>query len=77
MKRWMEVAVVLAGYALAFAVSSIAVAIYDRRFSPADNQAMGGMIVGGEMIYGLAVFGVAAIVPTGLGVWFWVRRRKT
>lgn len=70
MTRWMKLALVLAGYALAFAASAIVVALYDRGFSPADTQAMGGMIAGGEMMLGAGVFGLAAMVPTGLGLWF-------
>ena len=77
MSRWVKWGVVLAGYALAFAVSALAVAIYDRRFSPADNQAMGGMIAGGEMIYGTGVFVLASLVPTGLALWFVRRHRPT
>jgi hypothetical protein len=68
--RWKKLALVLAGYALAFAASILAVAIYDLRFSPADNQAMGGMIAGGEMMLGGAVFGFVSVVPTGLALWF-------
>jgi len=76
MSRWAKLGLVLAGYALAFAASSIAVAIYDRRFSPADNQAMGGMIAGGEMMYGFAVFALVSLVPTGLALWFLRGSRK-
>jgi hypothetical protein len=70
MNRRMKVGLVLAGYAMAFAASILSVAIYDLRFSPADNQAMGGMIAGGEMMLGCAVFGLVSIVPTGLALWF-------
>ena len=75
MNRWTKLAIVLAGYVLAFIVSAVAVAIYDRRFSPADNQSMGGMIAGGEMIYACGVFALLALVPTGLALWF-VRRHR-
>src|SRR5262245_44485868 len=56
MNRWMKLTTVLAGYALAVLVSVVTVAIDDRRFTPADNQTMGGMIAGGEMMYGCAIF---------------------
>lgn len=72
----MKLAIVLAGYASAFVASGLAVAVYDRRFTPADNQAMGGMIAGGEMMYGCAVFGLVSIVPTGLALWFLRGSRK-
>jgi len=77
MNRWTKLAIVLAGYALAFVVSGVTVAIYDRRFTPADNQAMGGMIAGGEMIYACGVFLVVALVPTGLALWFLRRHRPS
>jgi hypothetical protein len=67
---WTKAAIVLAGYLLAFAGSIVAVAIYDRRFTPADNQAMGGMIAGGETMYGLGMFAFLALAPTGLALWF-------
>jgi len=50
MNRWIKLGIVLAGYALAFVTSFFMTALYDRQFSPEDNQTMGGMIAGGEMI---------------------------
>jgi hypothetical protein len=76
MSRWTKPALVLAGYGLAFAASILAVALYDRRFSPTDNQTMGSMIAGGEMMYGAAVFGLVSLVPTGLALWFLRGRRR-
>ena len=70
MNGWMRLALVLGGYALAFVASTVSVVLYDRGFSPADNQAMGGMIAGGEMMLGAAVFCLVSIVPTGLALWF-------
>jgi len=70
MSRWLQFGLVLAGYFLAGVASVIVVAVYDRRFSPVDNQAMGGMIAGGEMMLGGAVFALVSLVPTGLALWF-------
>jgi hypothetical protein len=70
MNRWIKLGIVLAGYPLALLVSIVAVAIYDRQFTAADNQQMGGMIAGGEMMYGAGVFLLLAAIPTGLGLWF-------
>src|SRR5262245_46999379 len=75
--RWMKLGIVLGGYALALMASIVAVAIYDRRFTPADNQAMGGMIAGGEMMYGFGLFVLASFVPTGLALWFLRRHRPS
>src|SRR5262249_54009324 len=44
-------------------------------FTPAENNAMGGMIAGGEMMYGTGVFLLVALVPTALALWF-VRRSR-
>src|SRR5262249_24095352 len=68
--RWAKVGIVLAGYAAAFVVTCIAVALYDMQFTAADNQTMGGMIAGGELMYGSGVFVLACLVPTGLALWF-------
>ncbi len=76
MKPSMKVGIVLAGYALAFIASVVTVAIFDRRFTAADNQGMGGMIAGSEMILGVGVFLLVALVPTFLALWFIRRSRR-
>ena len=70
MTRWKRLGLVLAGYVLAFVGSGIVVAIYDRRFSAADNQTMGGMIAGGEMMLGAGMFVFLSLFPTALALWF-------
>lgn len=70
MSRWKKLSIVLAGYALAFVASIVAAVLYDRQFTPADNQAMGGMIAGGQMMLSFAVFACLSLVPTGLALWF-------
>jgi hypothetical protein len=70
LSRWGKLGIVLAGYALAFIASGAAVSIYDRQFTPADNNAMGGMIAAGGMMFGLGVFLFLSLAPTGLGLWF-------
>jgi hypothetical protein len=66
----MRPGLVVAGYGLAWVASGATVALFDRQFSPADNQTMGGMIAGGEMLLGLAVFAIGSLAPTGLALWF-------
>ena len=56
LSRWAKIGVVLAGYALAMLLSGVSVAAYDRQFTPVDDQAMGGMIAGSEMMLGCGVF---------------------
>jgi hypothetical protein len=70
MNNRMRFGLVLAGYGAALAASVISAALFDRGFSPSDQQAMGGMIAGGEMMLGGAVFGLVSVVPTGLALWF-------
>ena len=76
MNRWTKVGIVLGGYALAFAASWVAGALYDRQFSAADNNAMGGMIAAGEAMNSGAVFLLFALVPTGLALWFLRESRR-
>ena len=66
----MKLGLVLAGYALALILGAVAGWLYGLRFSPADDQAMGGMIAGGQMMYGAAVCGLVSLAPTGLALWF-------
>src|SRR5262245_15167011 len=70
MDRGNKLGIVLTGYVLAFVISIFMTALADRQFSPEDNQEMGGMIAGGEVMYGSAVFVLASLAPTGLGLWF-------
>jgi len=75
MNRWTRVGIVLAGYVLSMVASVVVVAIYDRRFSAADNQTMGGMIAGGEMMLGAGVFVFFALFPTAFALWSLRRHR--
>jgi len=75
MTRAKRVLVVLAGYVLALVASAGVVALYDIRFTAYDNQTMGGMIAGGEMMLGAGVFFVASLLPTGLALWYLRRSR--
>src|SRR5262245_21649985 len=70
MDRENKLGIVLTGYVLAFVISIFMTALADRQFSPEDNQEMGGMIAGGEVMYGGAVFVLASLALTGLGLWF-------
>jgi MFS family permease len=75
MKTLMKAGIVFAGYALALIASVVSVMVYDRHFTAADNQTMGGMIAGGEMMYGIAIFLLVALAPTLLALWFLRRSR--
>jgi hypothetical protein len=61
--------VVIAGYIIAFAIANAFVNARDLRSSPQD-QASSGMFAWGDMILFLEVFGLAAIIPTALALYF-------
>ena len=70
MSRWAKVGLVIGGYLLAPIAGCGAMAVYRLRFTPQDFQTMGGMIAGGEMMFGGAVFAAVALVPTLFVLWF-------
>jgi hypothetical protein len=74
---WKKLGVVLAGYVLALVVSFVVVALWDRHFTAQDNQTMGGMIAGGEVIFFIGLFLLGSLPPTGLGLWFLRRHRPS
>jgi hypothetical protein len=70
MKAAAKVAVVLGGYAAAFALAAAAVAVRLAHTSGPDAQASSGMYAFGDSALFVAVLGVAAVVPTGAGLFF-------
>jgi hypothetical protein len=76
-KRSTKILIVFAGYALAVAAGIIAAMIYDWGFSPADQQASGGMIAFAELMFGAGVFALLSVPPTALALWFARRHRRT
>ena len=69
-KPFLKVGVVAAGYIAAFLVASAAVAIRFANTSGPDAQAASGMYAFGDVVLFVAVFGVAALVPTGAALFF-------
>jgi hypothetical protein len=65
MKAASKIAAVAAGYVVAFLVASAAVAVRLAATSGPDAQAASGMYAAGDAMLFVAVFGVAALVPTG------------
>ncbi len=76
-KRRTKLGIVLVGYALASIAGIIAAWMYDLRFSPADQQASGGMIAFGELTFGAGVFALLSVPPTALALWLVRRHRGT
>ena len=78
MKALVKSGVVLAGYVAAVLLASAALAVRLRNTQGPDTEASAGMYAFGDAMLFLAVFGFAAIVPTGLAFyflrpyrWFW------
>jgi hypothetical protein len=70
MKSSLKVGVVAVGYIAASLVASAAVGIRLANTSGPDAQASSGMYAFGDTLLFVAVFGVAALVPTGAALFF-------
>ncbi len=70
MNASLKVGAVVGGYVAAFLVASAAVGIRLANTSGPDAQAASGMYAAGDAFLFAAVFGVAALVPTGAALFF-------
>ncbi|MGE5664687.1 MAG: hypothetical protein ACM31I_10190 [Deltaproteobacteria bacterium] len=70
MRPFLKGAVVAGGYVAAFLVAFAAVAIRVANTSGPEAQAASGMYAFGDMLLFVAVFAVAALVPTGAALFF-------
>jgi hypothetical protein len=70
MKPFVKVGMVAAGYFAAFLIASAAVAIRISRTSGPEAQASSGMYAFGDAFLFVIVFGVTALVPTGVALFF-------
>src|SRR5262245_36523672 len=65
-----KVGVVLAGYIVAALIACAAVAIRIATTTDPEAQASGGMYAFGDVLLFILVFGVTALVPTGMALFF-------
>ena len=65
-----KVSLVIAGYAWAAAIAAAAVACHQLVFGGPQSPAYGGMNAFGDSLLFLAVFGIAALAPTGVALFF-------
>ncbi len=72
-----KLGLVIGGYVVACLVAYGAVYINDLFMDPAVLQASGGMSAFGDLILFVGVFGVLALFPTGLMLYFLVRKFLT
>jgi len=77
MSRLARFGLVIGGYAAACLVAYGAVYINDLFMDPAVLQASSGMSAFGDLILFVGVFGVLALFPTGLMLYFLVRKFLT
>lgn len=68
----LKVGLILLGYVAAFFLACGAVAWNDRRLAQDVKDASAGMAAGGDLILFVFVFGLASLVPTGLGIYYLV-----
>jgi hypothetical protein len=76
MKPVLKVAIVAGGYVLAFLMASAAVALKAALTRESDAQASGGMAAFGDLVLFVAVFGAAALAPTGAAFFFLLSKKK-
>ena len=73
--NWLaKLGLVIGGYVLACLGAVGAVYINGLFIDPAVSQASSGMSAFGDLILFVGVFGVLALLPTGLGLYFLVRK---
>jgi len=74
MSRWSKVGVVIGGYILACLIASGVMYIYERFTQDAVSQASSGMYAFGDLILFMSVCGFLALFPTGLAIYFLVKK---
>ena len=77
-KHWLaKLGLVIAGYVAACLIAYGAVYINDLFMDPAVLQASSGMSAFGDLILFIGVFGVLALFPTGLALYFLFKKFLT
>ena len=77
MSRLTKFGLVLGGYSLACLVAGGVVYLYQLFTQDAASQASAGMAAFGDLILFVGVFGVLALFPTGLALYFILRKFLT
>lgn len=67
-------AIVIGGYLAACLAASAVVYVWQLLTQDASAQASAGMYAGGDFFLFIAVFGLLALIPTGLGFFFLIRK---
>ena len=77
MSRLAKLGLVIGGYVLACLIASTVVYVWQLFTQDASAQASAGMYAGGDFLLLIAVFGVLALFPTGLALFFLIRKFLT
>jgi len=77
MSRLAKLALVFGGYVMACLVASGVVYVWQLSTQNAAAQASAGMYAGGDFILFIIMFGFLALIPTGLAVFFLIRKFLT
>jgi hypothetical protein len=77
MSRWSKVGLVIGGYVLACLITSGVVYVKDLFTQDAAAQASAGMSAFGDLILFVGMFGVLALFPTSLALYFLFRKFLT
>jgi len=76
MNKLAKLSLVIGGYVLACLAAGSVVYVYELLTQNAAAQASSGMYAFGDLILFIGVFGILALFPTGLGLYFLLRFRK-
>ncbi len=76
MSKLAKLSLVIAGYVLACLAAGGAVSVYQRFTQSAASQASAGMSAFGDFLLLLFLFGLFALFPTGVGLYFLLGLRK-
>lgn len=73
MSKLTKLGLVIGGYVAACLLASGVVYVYELLTNTAAAQASSGMYAFGDLLLLLALFGILALFPTGLGLYFLIR----
>jgi hypothetical protein len=77
MSRWSKIGLVIGEYILACLIASGVMYIYERFTQDAASQASSGMYAFGDLILFMSVCGFLTLFPTGLALYFLVKKFLT
>lgn len=74
MSRLAKLGLVIGGYMVACLIAIAVVYVWQLYTQDASAQASAGMYAGGDLLLFIGVFGILALIPTGLAGFFLLRK---